>query len=59
MFGKKRSLTSTYGVEYTPDAAWTVSGGVEIGRIVDANASDFDRIAPSLSVAYRPTEIAA
>ena len=60
MFGDKRSLTQTYGVEYTPDAAWNVGGAVEFGNIKDdsINAgtglknSDFDRIAVSSTVAY-------
>ncbi len=56
MFGKRRSLTSTYGVTYTPDAVWTVSGGLELGRVADPNGSDFDRYAPSLSVGYRNGE---
>ncbi len=57
MFGKRRSLTQTYGVEYTPDKLWTVNGAVETGRIVDPNASDFDRKAVSASVGYRDGEV--
>jgi len=53
MFGKRRSLTSTYGVLYTPDKFWTVDGGFEAGRIADAYASDFDRNAISLSAGYK------
>jgi hypothetical protein len=56
MYGKKRSLTSTYGVTWTPDAKWTVSGGLELGRVRDPNASDFDRRALSMSLGYRDGE---
>ncbi len=60
LFGKRRSLTQTYGVTYTPSAEWTVGGGVEVGTIWDdsINAtsglknSDFDRTAVSASVGY-------
>jgi hypothetical protein len=64
MFGYRRSLTQTYGVVYSPDAAWTVDGGLEVGRIrddtVDADTGlqpeDFDRYAPSLSIGYKDEE---
>src|SRR5690606_16400984 len=57
MFGKRHSLTQTYGVIYTPDALWTVNAGLEIGRVrdgtvdpaTDSEREDFDRYAPSLS----------
>ncbi len=53
MFGLRRSLTSTYGLSYTPDERWTIDGGVEVGGIVDPNASDFDRKGLSLAAAYK------
>lgn len=53
VFGKRRELTSTYGVTYTPDNVWTVDGGLEVGRIEDPNASDFDRKAISVGVSYK------
>ncbi|MCV9999528.1 TonB-dependent receptor [Pararhizobium sp. YC-54] len=56
MFGHRRSLTSTYGVTYTPDTLWTVSGGFEAGLVEDPRASDFNRYAPSLSIGYRDGE---
>ncbi|WP_159586536.1 TonB-dependent receptor [Chelativorans xinjiangense] len=63
MYGKRRSLTQTYGVVYTPDAQWTVDGGLEIGRVRDdtvdetgTEREDFDRYAPSLSLAYKDEE---
>lgn len=53
MFGQKKSLASTYGVSYTPDAAWTLTGGLEFADIVDPNASDFTRHGVSLSINYK------
>lgn len=53
MFGRKRSLATTYGVTYTPDTLWTFTAGFEGGRIEDPNASDFDRVAPSFGVSYK------
>jgi hypothetical protein len=61
LFGRRRSLTQTYGVDYTPDARWTFGGGVEMGTIYDDTIdndtglknSDFDRKAFSLSAGYR------
>ncbi|MGH6763028.1 MAG: TonB-dependent receptor [Phyllobacterium sp.] len=63
LFGRKTSLTQTYGVVYTPDALWTLDGGFEGGRVRDdtidssgVQRSDFDRYAPSLSIAYKDEE---
>ncbi|MGQ2905950.1 MAG: TonB-dependent receptor [Neoaquamicrobium sediminum] len=63
MFGRKRSLTQTYGVVYTPDAAWTFDGGFEMGHVRDdttdsagVQRSDFDRYAPSFAVGYKDEE---
>lgn len=63
MFGRKTSLTQTYGVVYTPDSIWTIDGGFEGGRVRDdtvdkfgVQRSDFDRYAPSLSIAYKDEE---
>lgn len=53
MFGQRRSLTQTYGVEYTPDARWTLAAAMEQGRIRDRIDSDFDRTALSLSAGYK------
>ncbi len=59
-FGEHLSLTQVYGVTYTPDATWTVSGGTEIGQVFDntidpdtlAKNPDFDRVAISLAVSH-------
>ena len=64
MFGERHSLTQTYGVVYTPDAMWTVDGGLEIGRVRDDTIDedtgfqqeDFDRYAPSLAIGYKDEE---
>ena len=52
LFGQRRSFTEAYGVTYTPDARWTVSGAVETGQVTDVANGDFDRNAVSLGVAY-------
>ncbi len=66
MFGRKISLTQTYGVVYTPDKVWTVNGGFKAGRVRDdtvdtlgVQRSDFDRYAPTLSIAYKDDVISA
>lgn len=61
IFGRRRSLTNTYGVTYTPDTLWTWTAGLEAGRVRDhpldggggAGQPDFDRFAPSFAVAYK------
>jgi hypothetical protein len=60
MFGRRRSLAQAYGVTYTPDAVWTVTGAAEVGQVFDdtvdpltgLNNPDFDRTALSLAVTY-------
>jgi opacity protein-like surface antigen len=54
MFGRRRSLASTYGVTYTPDKYLTATAGIEIGRIEDPNINnaDFDRYAPSFALNF-------
>ena len=52
IFSARRSLTQTYGVTYTPVATWNIGGALEVGKINDDTASDFDRIAASVSAAY-------
>lgn len=53
LWGRERSLATTYGVTYTPDTYWTVTGGLEAGRVRDRLDSDYDRFAPSFSVTYK------
>lgn len=64
MYGRRKTLTQTYGVIYTPDAMWKVDAGLEAGRIKDDSIdpatglerSDFDRKAASLSIGYNDEE---
>ncbi len=62
MFGLRRTLTQTYGVDYTPVPEWTINSALEMGHVYDdtinagppvAKNSDFDRKAVSLSSAYK------
>lgn len=52
MFGQRRSLAKTYGVTYTPDARWTLSGALESGEVRDPVNGDFARDAISFGLAY-------
>ena len=52
LFGQRRSLTKTYGINYTPDARWTFSGAIESGQVRDSVNGDFDRDAISFGLAY-------
>lgn len=64
LFGRRNSLTKTYGVVYTPDKMWTVDGGFEAGTIQDdtidpdtgLERSDFDRKAISMTIGYKDEE---
>jgi hypothetical protein len=59
-FGDRRSLTQTYGVEYTPSAEWKLGAALEAGKIKDDTIntasglknSDFRRLAGSVSAEY-------
>ncbi len=52
IFGRHRSLTSTYGINYAPTERLRYSISYEMGRI-DDDSGDFDRSALSLGVAYQ------
>jgi hypothetical protein len=52
IFGRRRSLTSTYGVEYKASALLAFSGSLDVGRVTDDVTGDFDRTGLSLGVAY-------
>jgi hypothetical protein len=56
MFGKRRALTSAYGVTYTPDAQWSVRGAIELGTVSDAVLGDFERKAASLTLSFQDEE---
>ena len=51
IFGRHKSLTSAYGVQYRATETLTFSGALEIGR-VDNGPDDFDRNALSLGLRY-------
>ena len=54
--GGQRSLTRAYGVTYTPDPAWVLSGTIEQGTVRDADSGDFDRLALSFGAVHSPSE---
>ena len=51
-FGKRRSLTSSYGVNYAPTDQLRYVGSFEIGTVRDDLNGDFDRRAASFAVSY-------
>lgn len=51
MFGRERSLTSSYGVDYARTEHLRYSASYEMGRLQDIG-SDFDRDAVSIGVSY-------
>jgi hypothetical protein len=61
VFGKRMSLTQTYGVNYTPDAVWSASAGAEFGDVIDTSINpttlqknpDIQRRAISLAIGYK------
>jgi hypothetical protein len=56
LFGLRRSLTSAYGVEYTPDTHLSYTGAIEYGDVTDAIAGDFTRYGLSLGARYQDSE---
>ena len=64
MFGERRSITQTYGVNYTPTKKWLIEAATEIGRVYDntinpitlAKNPDLQRQAFSVGTTYRDTE---
>lgn len=61
LFGRRHSLTQTYGVNYTPNNLWSFNGGLEMGRVTGAaidesKQADFDRYAPSLGFNFKDEE---
>jgi hypothetical protein len=62
IFGDRRSLTQTYGVNYTPTTDWALEAAAEIGHVYDNTRSsvapfaknpDIDRKAFSAGATYR------
>ncbi|MEQ8784610.1 MAG: TonB-dependent receptor [Roseibium album] len=64
MFGRRKSLTQTYGVEYTPNSVWGFDSGLHLGSVKDETIdpvngkqrADFDRKVASAAVRYREEE---
>lgn len=52
LYGETRSLTSTYGVTYTPDALWSYDFGIEYGDVEDSTFNTLERVAISASIGY-------
>lgn len=52
MFGRRRALTSTYGVEYKASTLLAFTVGVDVGRVQDDVTGDFDRTGLSLGMVY-------
>jgi hypothetical protein len=63
-FGNRNSLAQTYGIEYTPDAVWTVGGAFQTSSLHDetldtktgVQRADFERQVASLSARFRDEE---
>lgn len=53
LFSDEGSTTALYGVNFEPDTIWSAWGTYETGRIVDEDASDFERHAISLGLGYQ------
>ena len=52
MFGKHRSLNSTYGVTVEHSDFLTYTGAIEVGQVRDPVSGDFDRTALSFGARY-------
>ena len=53
LFGSRKSLTSTYGADYSATERLTFTGAFEVGRVRDpVSTTEFDRQALSLGAAY-------
>lgn len=56
LFGDRGSLTSAYGVRYTPTDAIAFDGAIELGTVDDTGGNTFERKAFALGVDYNPNE---
>ena len=57
--GERRSLTSSYGVEYSPTQFLTYSFGLDVGQIDDDRSGDFKRHAVSIGAKYQDEKLTA
>lgn len=58
-FGTRPTLTSGYGVTYTPDARWRFDGGLQFGRTVLQDDTTMERRGLSFGVRYTDADIVA
>lgn len=56
MFGNQRSMTSAYGVRYTPTDVMTYDGAIEFGEADDGTGGTLDRRALSAGVRFTDAE---
>ena len=59
VFGRHRSLTSAYGLTYTPTDQLSFTTAFEIGRVDDGDLYDFERQALTLGVIYEDEQLSA
>lgn len=59
LFGNARSLTSAYGLTYTPNDTLSSTVAFELGRIDDQGQNDFERNAVSVGVQYQTEQMQA
>lgn len=52
LYTTRRSFSNSYGATYTPGEHWQWDAAVEIGRVEDNAAADFERKAVSLGTGY-------
>ncbi|MWP39875.1 hypothetical protein GQY15_20150 [Rhodobacter sphaeroides] len=52
LFGQRRTLASSYGVEYAASERTVWTGAAEFGRVADDATGDLDRVALSFGVRY-------
>ena len=55
MFGRHKSLTSTYGLTYARNDRESYTASVEIGQVDDGDQYDFEKLAVSFGVQYQST----
>ena len=56
LFGQRRSLTSAYGVDYTPSEFLSYSANFELGDVTDPAVGDYSRKGVSFGVNYQDDE---
>ncbi|MGC1427742.1 MAG: hypothetical protein WA822_04075 [Albidovulum sp.] len=59
VFGQNRTLTSAYGLTYTPNEVLSYTTAIEYGTVNDALSNSFDRTAVSLGAIYKDESLSA